>query len=214
MDRYEEALAKARTGKSLKEIFPELKESEDERVRQAIIAVVQWAECFNASGVTHEAAEMMLAWLEKQKINTEGNFDRGFCYGYDCGYQAGYAIAKNEMKPKVAPAALDSEKQKEQKSILKFKVGDKIHLIDGTSPNYEDDCITIREIDTVNYIGEFKEGYVPIKEQNKWELVSKLQDLKPQPHWKPSEHELKVLKLVAEKDGTCLMGLYNKLKSL
>ena len=32
--------------------------------------------------------------------------------------------------------------------------------------------------------------------------------------WKPSEHELKVLKLVAEKDGTCLMGLYDKLKSL
>lgn len=63
------------------------------------------------------------------------------------------------------------EKQKEQKPILKFKVGDKIHLIDGTSPNYEDDCITIREIGTVNYIGEFKEGYVPIKEQNKWELV-------------------------------------------
>ena len=29
-----------------------------------------------------------------------------------------------------------------------------------------------------------------------------------------SKHELKVLKLVAEKDGTCLMGLYNKLKSL
>ena len=29
-----------------------------------------------------------------------------------------------------------------------------------------------------------------------------------------SKHELKVLKLVAEMDGTCLMGLYNKLKSL
>ena len=40
------------------------------------------------------------------------------------------------------------------------------------------------------------------------------QDEKPGEHWKPSEHELKVLKLVAEKDGTCLMGLYNKLKSL
>lgn len=50
----------------------------------------------------------LVAWLEKQKINTEGDFGRG----YDCGYQAGYAVAMNEMKPKVATATLDSEKQK------------------------------------------------------------------------------------------------------
>ena len=55
----------------------------------------------------------ILAYLEKQKINTEGDFGRG----YECGYQAGYAVAVNEMKPKVATATLDSEKQKEQKSI-------------------------------------------------------------------------------------------------
>lgn len=48
---------------------------------------------------------------EKQKVNTEGDFGRG----YDCGYQAGYSVAMNEMKPKVASATLDSEKQKEQK---------------------------------------------------------------------------------------------------
>ena len=75
----------------------------------------------------------------------------------------------------------------EQKPTPKFRVGDKIHLIDGTSPNYEDDCITIREIGTVNYIGEFKEGYVPIKEQDKWELVK---EQKPA-EW--SDEEMKVL---------------------
>lgn len=38
--------------------------------------------------------------------------------------------------------------------------------------------------------------------------------IQPQNTWKPSEHELEVLKLVAEKDGTCLMGLYKQLKKL
>ena len=32
--------------------------------------------------------------------------------------------------------------------------------------------------------------------------------------WKPSENELEVLRLVAEKDGTCLIGLYENLKKL
>jgi hypothetical protein len=38
--------------------------------------------------------------------------------------------------------------------------------------------------------------------------------IQPQNTWKPSELELEVLKLVAEKDGTCLMGLYKQLKKL
>ena len=36
----------------------------------------------------------------------------------------------------------------------------------------------------------------------------------PHSTWKPSEHELEVLRLVAEKDGTCLMDLYKQLKKL
>jgi hypothetical protein len=36
----------------------------------------------------------------------------------------------------------------------------------------------------------------------------------PQSQWKPSDNELEVLRLAAEKDGTCLMGLYEQLKKL
>ena len=35
MDRYEEALERAKAGKPMYEVFPELKESEDERIRKA-----------------------------------------------------------------------------------------------------------------------------------------------------------------------------------
>lgn len=89
---------------------PELAESEDERIRKCLLRHFRnktkpyWNEI---------AVKDIIAYLEKQKINTEGDFGKG----YDCGYQAGYAVAMNEMKPKNATATLatlDSEKQKEQ----------------------------------------------------------------------------------------------------
>lgn len=86
-------------------IFPELRESEDERIIKALETFINQPEI--ADKITFEARIGWLAWLEKQKINTEGDFGRG----YDCGYQAGYAVAVNEMKPKVATATLYSEKQ-------------------------------------------------------------------------------------------------------
>lgn len=84
-------------------------ESEDERMLKKIIDYLEMIKmgCVICTIDTSEE----IAWLEKHKINTEGDFGRG----YDCGYQAGYAVAMNKMKPKVATATLDSEKQKEQK---------------------------------------------------------------------------------------------------
>ena len=68
MDRYDEALEKARAGKSLEEIFPELKESEDERIRKAIMEVLK-----RVSGATDvlenqdTTFKKAMIWLEKQK---------------------------------------------------------------------------------------------------------------------------------------------------
>lgn len=68
MDRYEEALEKARAGKSLEEIFPELKESEDERIRKAIMEVLKRVsgatDVLENQGTTFKKA---MIWLEKQK---------------------------------------------------------------------------------------------------------------------------------------------------
>lgn len=41
-----------------------------------------------------------------------------------------------------------------------------------------------------------------------------LKSLRPQSTWKPSDMELEVLRLAAEKDGVCLMKLYEQLKKL
>lgn len=260
---YDEALEKAKmhvnskgigdTVDLCKNLFPELRESEDEKVRKEIINYLNFAESHNLlRAADYEKKKGWLTYLEKQKYdrmkpiydaresfesalekawndyhNGYENVDKleddyvecahakGFREGYLFGLEkqkehsmsAEEVLTRAGLKPykdgnqwcilagdniqegicgfgDTIDEALYQflmeilEIQKERKLILKFKVGDKIHLIDGTSPNYEDDCITIREIDTVNYIGEFKKGYVPIKEQNKWELVKNKESLR------------------------------------
>lgn len=78
MNKYEEALAKARAGKSLEEIFPEMKESEDERIRNGLIKDFRnYYEMYDKScgepkwGVDSLKVKDILAWLEKQKEQTE-----------------------------------------------------------------------------------------------------------------------------------------------
>lgn len=119
----------------IKEAFeffaPELAESEDVRIRKAIRLILiatedEQKDFYSTHGLTRKDCT---DWLEKQKIDTEGDFGRG----YDCGYQAGYAVAMNEMKPKVATATLgilDSEKQQEQKPS-NFPAGFYVTMPDG-----------------------------------------------------------------------------------
>lgn len=215
MDRYEEALEKARAEYEkareqgytwlmalLEGMFPELKESE--RVRKEIIHYI----LYKADGVSEKQGHEWVAWLEKHKINTEGNFDRGFCYGYDCGYQAGYAIAKNEMKPKVAHASLDSEKQKEQKGAN----GNEKEIPNGQKPavwSEEDEemlnsCISsIEEAKENRYAYKETDGDTSYDHEIAW-----LKSLRPPQYcencklkrsvenWKPSEEQMAALEKV------------------
>lgn len=68
MDRYEEALERAKKGLPIDEVFPELKESEDERIRKELIDFVNHYR--HNTDLTTEQAEwckMAIAYLEKQK---------------------------------------------------------------------------------------------------------------------------------------------------
>ena len=65
---YEEALERAKQGLPIDEIFPELKESEDERNRKQIVGFIRWA--IDRGSITNEQREMSdswLAYLERQK---------------------------------------------------------------------------------------------------------------------------------------------------
>ena len=101
MDRYDEALAKARelhgtvaAGRDfLAEIFPELRESEDERIRRHLIDIVEtyW-------GTTNDPGKAAdLAWLEKQKeLPTNDEMLRTLRTEYEKGVAD--TIAKYEQK--------------------------------------------------------------------------------------------------------------------
>ena len=112
MLRADEAVQKGCLDKDMFDIIFPPEESEDERM---IRKIKSFLSAYDAYYFRNDEWREIEVWLEKQKINTEGDFGRG----YDCGYQAGYAVAVNKMKPKVATttlATLDSENQKEQKS--------------------------------------------------------------------------------------------------
>lgn len=64
MGKYEEALERARRGKPIDEVFPELKESEDERIRKQIEQAIiehDWSVTYKVS------KDDCLAYLERQK---------------------------------------------------------------------------------------------------------------------------------------------------
>ena len=96
--------------------FPELAESEDERIRKALLDY--YGKQCDMSDVNGVYAYEVCAWLEKQKINTEGDFGRG----YDCGYEACLNSHGAEW----------FEKQKEQKPNTDFVI--KPHKGDDNNP--------------------------------------------------------------------------------
>ena len=113
--KYKEALERARLLKLanpddeaiqtfVKDSFPELKESEDERIRKELLAVI------NDLVLPDEQQARFNAWLEKQKVNTEGDFGRG----YDCGYKAclnshGAEFFEKQKEQKPAEWSLEDE---------------------------------------------------------------------------------------------------------
>jgi hypothetical protein len=63
---------------------------------------------------------------------------------------------------------------------------------------------------------DFKQDVIPDKEDQEW-LKNRLKSLRPQPHWKPSEEQMKALFAASERNdklGAILNNLYNGLKKL
>jgi hypothetical protein len=127
--RYEDALGRARTFykrwygvdaynsslaiSELKEIFPELFESDDERIRKAILIYLDWLDGRKDYAPKGEyCIRDMIAWLEKQgKQNT---FD-----------YKNTNIQQKDFAPKSALEAINEEKVDNTDNVEpKFKVGD------------------------------------------------------------------------------------------
>ena len=149
MGRYEEALERARQGRPIDEVFPELKESEDERIRKEIL---EYFGQFDDGEIRGVVITDWIHWLEKQK----------------------------EQKP----AEWSEEDERNKDAII--------------------DAITVQ--------------YSPGIRDN---LTNWLKSLRPQPHWKPSEEQMKHLERCFSHGHTqqlpnqhVLESLYNDLKKL
>ena len=169
--KYKEALERARKLyrdaiilqleqdiKDYETIFPELRESEDEKIRKALLELVHdttgdelWVD-YNV----HK--EDCLAWLEKQNSNID-NANKE--------YWRGYREGKQEILDKYA----NLERQGGQKSIViipKFRVGDEIKTTNEAP-------LTITKITDSGYWSE--DLFICSFENSaKWELVEKLID--------------------------------------
>ena len=189
-------------------MFQEVKESEDERderIRKAIIAVVQWAECFNASGVTHESAEMMLAWLEKQK---EQKFTEKQDYSdltdLERAIHRGFLVVGVENVPV---------------TIIKETAQDCLAWMKPAEWSEEDKEMVRRAI---FYTEQYRTNYGDTKESEEcfnW-LLDLHRNIRPPFHWRPSGDQMEALAWYSGNSGVpptgdkAIKSLYNDLKAL
>ena len=206
--------------KALESLIPELRESEDERIRKAIVATIeQCPEDF----LNPKNRDKMLAYLERQKeqpISAEevlaraglkpykdgnqwcilagDNIQEGICGFGDTIEDALYEFLKEvlDLQKEQKPAGWSEEDEK------------KIHFLS-------------RLIEFQVKDGEycFGEGACAISKQ---EAIEMLQSLRPQPSWKPSEELLDAIYIVANLPELEFYGgikykireLYKQLKKL
>ena len=106
---YDEALERAKqirngnpsSGTAIvvcEQIFPDLKESEDERIRKRIVLCLE--ECVHSDVIRDYERDECLAYLEKQKEQNVKKFPflLGDAVPYDEGYNKGYEDALKEQK--------------------------------------------------------------------------------------------------------------------
>ena len=162
---------------SLKEeMFPELKENRDEKVKKSINRLIRYYHDVNFPTPEGFSRKDLLDWIEKRGEQESANW-------------------LQELEDKLANAT--------PKQLAEWK--EKYFKEEPAEWSEEDEDI----LNTI--INHFK---IDIECTDEDDVIRWLKSLRPQSTWKPSDYELEVLRLAAEKDGTCLMGLYEQLKKL
>ena len=214
---YDEALERAKKLKEgfdgynanvaiIEQIFPELRESEDERIRKWIVNLLHE---LHYNQTAQPMALKAIEWLEKQKEpeNTSASVMAPSCW----------EVEQKPYEPKNWPADKDNltQEQKPAECIEDsvkfeegFKTGRESGLRDGQkyvlnnldsyglckvaewSEEDEKNCNRI-----IRFLEPHKTFFPTkeIKEEMQNWLKNRLKSLRPQPHWKPSKDQMKVL---------------------
>lgn len=170
---------------------PVLKESEDERIRKTLISYFEWVKERDCKSEWNGLkVDDIRAWLEKQKVSTDGDFARG----YDCGYECCFNSHGAEW----------FEKQKEQKPA-EWSEEDEYLLIE-----------TIQHLEELIRIDEKKHCGVNVQYYQR--DIDWLKSLRPS--WKPEGQQLDCLRhminvsTVDKIDKQFVIDLYEQLKKL
>ena len=247
---YEKKLALAKEAldsgsydkETIEYIFPELKESEGEKIRKALISFLKSP--FVNESITDEKVTPWIAWLEKQGEHAK------FCDSI----QVGDKVTRNKDGVLVNLSQLNrvakkDEKQGEQKPAEFDDTNAKRMFIKALERVEEQNNkgYKITDCDKNSWWEDFKAYTSCIVEQKPWskedeslrlrtigalvtckigsptkcvdEQINWLKSLRPQNRWKPSVEQIKQLGWVAEQNkdnliGKELMTLYEELKKL
>lgn len=240
MGKYEEALERARAGKPIDEVFPELKMSEDERIRNGIIHFI----LYEAGNILDEETEhAFITWLEKQKepLTPEEKMNHPlYLEGFDMGRQVGEVVAH--------PAEWSEEdKETIEKTICiletNFKPNEGFTGLDINRSQLVDRLNSLRPqpkqkwseedsrilYNVISYVG-YAAGQRGVRDDEFKEANSWLKSLKnrgtPQksntnsPSWKPSKVQMEALAWYSGNSGIpptgdkAIKSLYNDLQKL
>ena len=218
MDRYEEALERAKKGLPIDEVFPELKESEDERIRKGLLEIFNKAQ-FGEWGKLK--IKDIIAWLEKQKEQKSAECivpppSDPFMFNlhstiYNFGKQVAAKcldtdILDTELDEYVTDENVDKYIEKHISCLVKY------HPLQQPAEWSEEDEKNLERVTDCIY--DFYPDPVV-----KYKLKDWLKSLRPQPHWKPSEEQMDCLVVAASGYGNSevadvLNSLINDLKKL
>ena len=172
---------------ALETLIPELKESEDERVRKALLNefIHLQSNGYKFAGLE---GEEIIAYLEKQK---EQNFE-------DIEDEA---VRKYMKLDKFALANMLAERDKTNAEVIETFEGIEEQPAEWSEEDEKKIYFLSRliEFQVKNDEYCFGDGRLISKQ----EAIEMLKSLRPQPRWKPSEEQIKALQMV--KDSHCFM---------
>ena len=227
-ERYKKALGRAvakidtfnhlgnvSVAKSIEEIFPELAESEDEKIRKELLSLFEDGRDGLSHRYTGSDCERYIAWLEKQKERKTA-----IEAWKEMRFEVYAQASGNRHEPNCSD---DNTKMFSLNDIDEIfeKVSDSV-VVQKPSEWSEEDKRALN--DAIVTLSMYANGEIPhILPSILLEDVERLKSLRPQPHWKPSEEQMEALWYIipnlpnCEEDVdkiTILSTLYEELKTL
>lgn len=221
----------------LENLFPELKESEDERIKKAIHIYLDWLDGRKDYAPKGEySIRDMIAWLKKQG---EPNWVHHKVDLSDCSeeYRKAYYDGWNncnkqhsQLKDEQNPAWSEEDELMLTSTVntLKLTNGaaqmkiDWLKSIKNRVQSQQKQEWSISDERILNniftYLGYAKDGNKYCTPELICEAENWLKSLKPQPHWKPTKEQMENLEYAINTVDKCcedsLQSLYNDLKKL